>query len=919
MAEQPDSIDDVATAGDADVLSTKLHVPRQPPTFVARPRLLERLDQARPGTVTLVCAPAGFGKSVLVADWCRRSRRSIAWLSLDAGDNDPIRFWRHVAATLDRAHGEAPTSMQSVLDRLIRRSSDPPPVEVAAALVNGIAAEHDDVVLVLDDYHVINDGDVHASARILLDRAPEHLRVVLISRADPPLLLARRRARGELTEIRAADLRFRPDEAAGLLDETTGVRLSDEAVATLTDRTEGWAAGLQLAGLSLEGRDDISSFLSTFSGSHRFVLDYLTEEVLDRQPSSVREFLLQTSILQRLSGPLCEAVTGDDDAQELLEACERANLFLVPLDDDRRWWRYHHLFSELLRVRLQQRSPDLVPELHRRAAAWHETHGLIDQAIDHAVHADDTAEATRLIERHADELLFRREGATLQRQLAELPPDAVASRRLMVARARNAVYAGRPTEAEALIDASAPASTDSDERFEPSIDRTASPLVELDPTTDLLRAFVAHLRGHADEAIALATGTLAELDDPGSSLALIAEWHLATGPWLRGDVVTAEPALVANIARWHAAGDHDRAAWSCHYLGQIQRSRGDLDAAADTYGRVLAVGADGRAPDSPTAGVAHVGLAEIAYQRADLEAARHHVDQAITHCQQFVYTQTLSSALATLAWIRRAEGDLDGARAAMDEAIEVGPDNDVVDLLDPVPVQRARLHLADGDDRLAEQWTAHRRVGAGDEPHHPAEPAHLLLARLLIARGQAAEALPLLDRLVGAATEDGRSGSVIEIDVLRALALADLDRPAALASLARAVRLAAPQRCIRVFVDEGHPLARLLGELVATPSTGGERGVDIEHVAPLVRALDRDLGAATDEPAVRQPIVVPLTERELEVLRQLATGKQNREIASELYVSLNTIKKHITHIFDKLGVSNRTAAIARARDLELLS
>ncbi len=919
MVDQPDALaDDDASAGDGAVVSTKLHIPRRPPTFVERPRLTERLDEAGPGTVVLVCAPAGCGKSVLVSEWCRRRELSTAWLSLDSDDNDPIRFWRHVAASLDRSQRDGSSSLRIDVDRLIRRSSDPQLDELAAAVANRIDDAFDDVVLVLDDYHLIDDGSVHAGVRLLLEHAPEQLRVVVISRADPPLLLARRRARRELTEIRAADLRFNSDEAAGFFDAVTGGHLSDDAVSALTDRTEGWAVGLQLAALSLDGRDDISTFISTFSGSHRFVLDYLTEEVLDRQPDRVREFLLTTSFLQRLSGPLCDAVTGDHGGQELLEACERANLFVVPLDDERRWWRYHHLFAEVLRSRLDRRPREAVSALRRRAAGWHEAHGLIEQAIDHATAAGDPAWAMRLIERHADELLLRREGATLRRMLAELPDGADASRRLLVAHARTAAYAGRPAEAEALLDAAANARPDADEQFEPSIDRVASPLATLDPTIALMRAFVAHLRGESDEAVALANRTLSSLDDDGSAVALIAQLHLASAPWLSGPVAGSELALQANVDRWRALGEPDRAVFGSHYLARAQRTRGDLDAAVETYRVALSVEDTGTASELPSAGVAHVGLAEVAYQRDDLEHARRHVEDGIAACRQLVYNQALSSGIATLAQIRRADGDLDGARAALDEAIDVGPDADVVDLLNPVPVQRAQLLLAEGDEGPAERWTQHREVDASDEPYHPVEPAHLLLARLMISQGHAARVRPLLDRLLGSATADGRLGSVIEIEMLRALALADDDRVAAVSTLARAVTLAAPQRYVRVFVDEGEPMAVLLGELIAAPPTDDHLDLDLEHVARLTRAFDRTPSADNDDGPTRQPLVVPLTDRELDVLGQLATGKPNREIADELYVSLNTVKKHITHILDKLGAKNRTAAVDRARSLGLL-
>ena len=915
MADLPDARDDNdAMVRDRAVLSTKLHVPRSPPAFVSRARLTERLDQARAGTVVLVCAPAGCGKSVLVADWCRRRQSPVAWLSLDAADNDPTRFWRHIAASLDSAVDGNPPSERVDMGRLISQRGDQQD-EIAIAVLNAIAGALNDLVLVLDDYHMIHDENVHTGVRLLLQNAPEQLRVVVISRADPPLLLARRRARGELTEIRAADLQFSTDEAAGFLGKANGADLPQSTVATLAERTEGWAVGLQLAALSLDGRDDVMAFISSFSGSHRFVLDYLTEEVLDRQPDRVREFLLSTSILERLSGPLCDAVTGNRDGQELLEACDRANLVVVPLDDERRWWRYHHLFAELLRSRLEQRPPEAVRDLHHKAAEWHEAHGPVDRAIDHATAAGDPEWAMRLIERHADELLLRREGATLRRRLAELPDGVEASRRLLVAHARTAAYAGRPTEADALLDAAAKTAPDRDEPFEPSIDRVASPLATLDPTTALVRAFVAHLRGETDHAVVLATDALRDLDDDQSAAALIAQLHLATARWMRGAVDEAVPALATNVERWQALGEPGRVVFASHYLARAQRTSGDLAAAADTYRMALSFADSQTTAGPPSVGVAHIGLAEITYQQNDLDEARRHLEPGIAACRQLVYSQALASGLATLAQIRHAEGDVDNARTALDEALDVSPDADVIDLINPVPVQRARLLLAGGDVGPAERWTQHRGVGLDDEPHHPLEPVHLLLARLEISQGHGPRALPLLDRLLAAATADGRTGSAIEIDMLRALALADADPPSATRSLARAVTLAAPQRYTRLFIDEGEPMADLLAELVKTAEA--DRHV-LDHVARLIRGFERDPDATRSDDTARQQLVVPLTERELEVLALLATGKPNREIADELYVSLNTVKKHITHILDKLGANNRTAAVDRARSLDLL-
>jgi LuxR family maltose regulon positive regulatory protein len=437
MAESPTTTSSTAVGRERDVLlATKLHIPRPRPGFVARPRLVERLAEGTTRELVLVCTPAGFGKTTLLADWARGGRRPVAWLSLDEGDNDPARFWRHVAAALD---GVVPGIAERVTALLV--GLQPTAFgAVAAALVNELAGSSDEAVLVLDDYHLIDAPPVHASLGFLLEHPPASLRLVLASRADPPLPLARLRARGQLAELRERDLRFTLEEAAELLRTAVRPDLPEMAVAVLANRTEGWVAGLQLAALSLQGHADPAGLVVSFSGTHRFVLDYLTEEVLARQPEPLQAFLLQTSVLARLSGPLCEAVTGRADSQQLLEQIERANLFLAPLDEVRGWWRYHHLFADLLRARLQQERPEQVAGLHRAAAGWCQAHGLVDDAIGHALAAGDAVWAARLIERHFDDVLRRSEGATLRRWLQGLPGELVRSRpRLCLAQAAGAL------------------------------------------------------------------------------------------------------------------------------------------------------------------------------------------------------------------------------------------------------------------------------------------------------------------------------------------------------------------------------------------------------------------------------------------------------------------------------------------------
>jgi LuxR family maltose regulon positive regulatory protein len=928
MAEPPSTVPaEVAASGQDALLTTKLHVPRPQPGFAVRPRLLRRLDEGLTRGLLLVCAPAGFGKTALLADWAHRQRRPVAWLSLDTGDNDPARFWRHVAATLDRAR-------PGVAERVAGLVGSPAPASLeglVTALINQLSARptEDEVVLVLDDYHLIDARQVHGSLRFLLEHLPAGLRLVLTSRADPPLPLARLRARGQLAELRHADLRFTTGEAAELLHQAIGSELPDAAVATLAARTEGWAAGLQLAALSLRGQPDAAGFVAAFSGSHRYVLDYLAEEVLDRQPEPIRAFLLETSVLERLSGGLCDAVTGRADGQAMLEQLERANLFLQPLDEVRGWWRYHQLFADLLRARLQQQAPERAPELHRAAAAWCEERGLPDDAARHALAAGDGLWASRLVERHADELLWRGEGATLGRWLGSLPPELVDRRpRLLLAQARLALLSGRVDGVEGLLDAAEQALADTgdlaDGPYEPSVGRAASLLANVPATIALDRTYLAELRGDAEGAIALAERARGEIGQDEWMLASHAGGYLGVAEWLRGRLGEAERLLSTTITQWRAAGQRSLAVRGCHHLGQVQRSQGRLDAALETYRLAVEIATASGRPPLPAAGIGHAGMAEVAYERDDLDTALRQVTEGIPLCRQLAFTQPLASALATLAWIRQAEGDADGALDAIDEAERVANGPGVTTLLNPVPAQRARLLLAQGDVTAALRWAQDRGLGPDDEPARQREPEYLVLARALLARDLPGQALRLLTKLLPGATAQGRTGDVIELRALEALALtAGGEEAAAQAALAEALALASRQGHVRVFADEGAPMGALLDRFRAAwragPPPAGEASA--QHLARVLEALRPaqapprpGRGAAAAIPG----LIEPLTTRELEVLELLARGRPNRRIAEELVVTLDTVKKHVSHILDKLGAANRTEAVARARDLGLL-
>jgi LuxR family transcriptional regulator, maltose regulon positive regulatory protein len=867
-----------------NLLATKLHVPRPVPGFVARPRLAGQLTAGLATGLILVCAPAGSGKTSLVADWVRNGGRPAAWLSLDAGDNDPARFWRHVAAALDLVRPGIGARVAPLLSSLDPVSS----AALASMLINELAEHDEQVLLVLDDYHLIDSAELNGSVAFLVEHRPPGLTVVMTSRSEPPLPLARLRVRGQVAELGAPELRFTVDEAQALLG------LPGEPAAALTARTEGWAAGLCLAALSLRRQADVARFVAEFSGSNRYVLDYLTEEVLDHQTDEVRTFLLETSVLDRLSGELCDAVTGRSDGQELLERIERDGLFLIPLDDVRGWWRYHHLFGDLLRTRMRAQQPGRTAALHRLAMAWHEERGLADDAIRHALAAGEIDAAAQLIERHFDAAYLTGEQTTIQRRLSAVPAALAATRpRLRLAQTLVDLVYGDVEGAAGLLDGFDADSSSAGEAFEPSVGAAASLLVNIPAGFAICRAWLAYLRGEPEVMTEFAALAKTRLGPGQSMLEAIYQLNLALADWLSGKLPEAEQGFTALAERFRSAGQVSMTARSLGYLGEVQRAQGHLDAARDSYARLVAfVEAPGR-PWSPVAGYGYIGLAEIAYQRDQLDDALRYVTEGIARCRQLSENEALASGLVTLAWIRQAHGDGSGAAAAIEEAVRVAPSPSVASLLNPVPTQRARLLLAQGDVAAAAAWAAARDLSPdSDSAAYLREQEYLMLARVLLAQGAQDRAEKLLDRLQAAATRQERTGSLIEVLALRALALAGSgDEQSATAVLAEALALARPQGYVRVFADEGAPMAALLRRM--------------ESAQP----RQRDTGGLVD----------PLTARELEVLGLLAAGTPNQGIADQLFVSLDTVKKHVTHVLAKLGAVNRTEAVARARELGLLA
>ncbi|WP_088284323.1 LuxR C-terminal-related transcriptional regulator [Kineosporia sp. A_224] len=895
----------------APLLQTKLYLPRPRAGVVPRARLHGRLDGAAGAKVVLVCAPAGFGKTTLLAQWLAEQEapplgRRAAWLSLDRGDDDPVTFWTYVVTALRSVAPEAGADALALL-------GDGGPVQirlVLTTLLNDLAVPGGEVVLVLDDYHLVEAREVHEEMAFLLEHLPPRVRLVLAGRADPPLPLARLRARGELVEVRAADLRFTPDEATAYLVGVMGLPVTARDVAALDDRTEGWIAALQLAALSMQGREDVSGFVAGFTGDDRYVVDYLVEEVLQRQPPAVRDFLLQTSVLARLTGPLCDAVTGQQGGRAALEALDRGNLFVVPLDDHRRAYRYHHLFGDVLRARLAEESPDLVRTLHRRASDWYAGNGDPAEGIRHATAAQDFDRAADLVELAMTDARRTRQEAALRHWIEQLPAGLVRARPVLANGLAGALLSTGEVEGveRHLRDAEQALADDPRARDEQELRRVPAGIA-------VHRAGLALALGDPAATVAHARRALELLE---------ADHHIARGAatalvglasWVTGDLDAAVTAYSGCLVSLERAGHASDVLGCSLSLADIQVTQGRLREARRTYEQALRL----RPPDGapPLRGTADmlVGLAALHLEHDDLAEAERLLTQAEALGEHNGLPQNAYRSRVVRARLLQVQGDPAGALALLGEAQrryvgDMSPD------VRPVAAVRARALLAQG--RLAEvlDWVRGRDLSVDDAPDHLREYEHVTLARALLARHGAdgdgdalAAATTLLDRLAAAAEAGGRTGSLVEVLVLRALAArAGSDLRGALEPLGRALALAGPEGYVRLFLDEGPPLAALL-------RSAAGRGPASGYAARLLAAGGTD----APRPPARQGLVEPLSDRERDVLRLLATELSGPEIAGELVVSLNTVRTHTKSIYAKLGVNSRRAAVRRAQELDLLS
>ncbi|MFN8445008.1 MAG: LuxR C-terminal-related transcriptional regulator [Caldilineaceae bacterium] len=914
------------------LLQTKLYIPPLRHSWVARPAITAKLSAGGGQPVTLVAAPAGFGKTTLVSEWVVQTNQTVAWLSLDEDDNDPVRFLTYLIAALQTQQSELGSSALELVDT----PQAALPKAILTLLLNDLGTLTTPLVLVLDDYHVITTPAIHEALALFVERLPSSCRLLITSRMDPPLPLARWRVRNLLSEVRVDDLRFRPAEVSTFLNDVMGLTLTSEEITTLETRTEGWIAGLQLAALSLQGRDDIAGFVRAFSGSHRHVLSYLVEEVLNRCATELLDFLLQTSILDRLSAPLCDAVMRRSDSQQLLEKTEEANLFLIPLDDTRQWYRYHHLFADVLRQRLQQHlSAESVADLHHRASIWYAQAELIDEAIHHALTAQAFDHAATLVEQVALSMILHGEFARLRVWLAAIPAAEVKTRPLLILYHIWVLYiSGQSNQAAAGLEAvEAMLAADESKRT-----AEVQGLIAITQTRLLREA------GDLAGAIAISKQALANLPEQATLLRARITLNLALAHYLQGELGLASQLLGESVTTGHMARLIGPLP-TIYLKAQILRVQGHLQQALRLCQEGLELVARHKWQDFPATGFLYLTMGDLLRECNDLDSAAQYLERGIRLGQAGGHHHILIIGHVWRAWLRQTEGNVAGSQEDIRIAIQLLQQH-AVSRFWPLPsaaCTQARLWIAQGNLAEASRWAESKGL------HHPPTPlpyldetAYITVARLRIAEGRLAVAESLLLDLHQAAASDGRNGSLIEILILQSVTYAaQKQHEKAMLVLAQALGLG-EEGYIRLFVDEGEVMRSLLvvfrGWMSGQPTNGQEKSLSlyvdklldsfahklpVEHAALVTEQSNaenpKSLPASASPDGLSTPTLVEtLSEREREVLQLVADGLSNTEIAARLIVTVGTVKTHINHIFGKLNVQSRTQAVVRGRGLGLL-
>jgi LuxR family maltose regulon positive regulatory protein len=899
----------------ASILATKLYIPPHRANIVLRSRLTERLNEGLHRKLTLVSAPAGFGKTALLSEWSAGCPQPTAWLSLDEGDNDLARFWSHFIAALQTLSANIGAGALGAL-----QSPQLPPIEsILTSLLNEIILIPDDFILVLDDYHDVDSKQIDNALAFLIERLPPQMHLVIATREDPGLPLARLRARNQLTELRVKDLRFTESEAAEFLNQAMGLGLSPEDVAALETRTEGWIAGLQLAALSMQGLQDTAGFIQSFTGSHHFVLDYLIEEVLHKQPENIQTFLLQTSILERMGGQLCDAVLLDPsiNGQETLENLERANLFMIPLDNERRWYRYHRLFAELLRTRLARAYPDQIADLHRRASDWYASNDFPYEAVTHAITVQDWPRAADVIERHTDELPMRGESATRLGWFEVFPAQFLLDRPgLGLVYAWALFLSNQLDRAENQLN-----------QLEPRVQTAPSLLGEL----YVIRLMIATRRYDMPAFFELARQALSRvpLEEASPRSRILLTLGVAYEE-MRGDIVAAKGAFREAYELGKASpspsfvGNAPLPLTALAYLADYEWLQGNLRAASQMYEQALELSEKWGGESSIALCLVQQGRASLLYEWNDLDGTARVLQECFRIGELWKGSRFLVPAYGLSALVTQARGQVEEANALIRRAEQVARDSYSSPYdLGMLALYQIALWIARNDFPAITQWEQghdsewRSRIGRARDTLRVVL-AHAQIARYYRQRDNSVlgQARALIEPALEQAQASSLMFNVARLLILDALALyAQRETASAIATLKRALALAEPENYVRSFLDIGKPMEEFLLWGLESPS------LTEPHLRAYVSKLLSHFGADISV-EIKQPtgdaLIEPLSQRELDVLRLIAKGLSNREISERLFLALSTVKGHTRIIFDKLQVQRRTEAVARARELGLL-
>lgn len=886
------------------LLDTKLNIPPLRENRVMRPRLVERLNASLGRKLTLISSPAGFGKTTLLSEFSSSCDRPVAWVSIDEDDNDSTRFIAYLIAALSRVIQGFGESVYPVL-----QTPKPERIEaLLAVLINEIAAEFSPFVLVLDDYQLITNPAIHEQLTYIIEHQPEQMHIMIATRADPPLPISRLRARDQLSEIREIDLRFTDAEAGEFLNRVMALNLGDEDLAALERRTEGWAAGLQLAALSLQEQPDKEDFVRTFTGSNRYILDYLGQEVLDNQEQEIRYFLLKTSILKRLSAPLCESLTGSEDSQAILETLERNHLFIQPLDQERMWYRYHRLFKDFLLKSLQQSQPDQIAILHNKASLWFEAEGLMDEAIEQALSAGDSQRSMDLIETTAESRLMRSEAGSIIRWIDKLPAGELESRPSLCL-----------TQAWALMLRGGPL-----DKVESNLNQVESSGVDdqLLGSAAALRAFLSSFKGDAKTSLELSVRALELLSEENLFMRSLVADNLGMVYLILGDFDSSIKAFTQAAEISNQTGNVMIAVGALCNMAGLWMLQGQLKRAWSANMEALDLATDKRGRRLPVAGKALLGLGEIAREWNQLESAEGYLKEGIELFRLFGELGSVLSYVA-LARIKEVQGDLEGAQDIVDLARQLAVQFDASTMDDElVDAYQAQLWIAKGKNEQVLRWVEGKQLEklvaqkVGESRFDPMWEFHSqTLARVYISQGRYDDALRVIEPMLNMAKASQRMRSVLKMLAMQAVIVKSMgDTQNALQILEQALNLAKEEGFVRTFLDEGEPMVQLLYEAAA-------KGVVPEYTGQLLAAYTSPETSSVSfksETKGQIELVEPLSDREVEVLELIAEGFSNQEIATRLHISLSTVKGHTSNIYGKLSVNKRTQAVARAKELGIL-